>query len=208
MRVKPVLVDARTTVRCSNLRSSFYNFRHRHPKRHAGGDLPDALHLIGNCSTKSQGVCTDRAMFHVNLAAFGKTAMHGPERRLLGHLRYHLLGRIENPIFLYDIAQLYDNNTTRTNRFKKDLQIFLGLDTALPAMDGEHTRPKDERLDICEPRYTKLRAELLDIGYAASTWIRNYFLQSRDVYVSDRPHLESVLQEWKLDPCLEVLASA
>jgi hypothetical protein len=45
---------------------SYYNFRFRHIRE--GKTLPEADQPIGECTAAAQGVCTDYAKFHVNLA--------------------------------------------------------------------------------------------------------------------------------------------
>lgn len=37
-------------------------------------------------------------------------------------------------IFLFDLAQLADSNTTRVEQFERDLEPFLGLSTPLPVV--------------------------------------------------------------------------
>jgi hypothetical protein len=161
--------------------------------------------------TEAQGVCTDRANFHANLAIFGKTNMTNPAERSLLRLRdkYQFISPIENRVFLYDVAQLYDVNTTRTQLFKKDLKDFLGLQADMPepknASSG--TKPKYTKIDICQPKFDNLRTELVAVGKRASLWIRKYFLNSDQVFVSSRDFFEESLKEWKLDPCAAAVAS-
>ena len=206
---------------------SYYNFRARHPQHNRtlpspadGGEA-----LMGACTPSSQGVCTDYAKFHVNLAKLGKTNVTNPAEQMLLHLakkdQKTLLANnknnnIANPLFLYDTEQLYDKNTTRSTQFRKDLQKFLGLSAPLLApiqkppneaaaatADGTPTtkKAKPKVLDICEPRYAALRAELVAIGKRASLWIRKYLLTVHSVTVSSPEHFASILQTWKTDPC-------
>jgi len=181
---------------------SFYNFR----VRHGSGDTmapPDKL--IGECVEEAQGVCTDRANFHKSLAIFGKTNMTNPsERNLLRMLdKYKWVTPIDNPVFLYDVAQLYDTNEARKALFKQDLQNFLGLDAPLPEFDDNTTSsmPKFKAMNICDSKYDSIRKELITIGTRASMWIRKYFLKSDQVYVSSQDFFENVLKDWKNDPC-------
>jgi hypothetical protein len=36
-----------------------------------------------------------------------------------------------------------------------------------------------------------------------SKWLRNYFLPAAGVYVSSRGYLETLLEDWKRDPCAD-----
>lgn len=186
---------------------SFYNFRTRHPKF---GGLPAPLELMGACNKMSQGVCTDRAKFHHNLALFGKTNLSEVERDLLlgpstnssELLLFSKIIPIRNPVFLYDVMQLYDANVTRVARFQADLQRYLGLNTALQPPDAPRPMSfKPKQMDICRPEYTILREELLRIGASASKWIRKYFLKSDEVFVSNPEHFDQILDDWGYDPC-------
>jgi hypothetical protein len=194
---------------------SFYNFRYRHPVVKvvkAGGVLPEAEQLIGDCTTESQGVCTARAEFHGNLAMFAKTNLTDPEEWKLMRLRdkYQRITPIDNPIFLYDVNQLYDSNETRTTAFKADLRDFLGVkaDMPEPVKEGKAQKPKFNKMDICEPRYEALRLELLDAGERASIWIIKYFMESDQVVVSSPDFFKEILQDWKVDPCTAVQKQA
>jgi len=186
---------------------SYYNFRIRHGGHGKSGDtMPPPDKLIGECIPEAQGVCTDRASFHVSLAIFGKTNMTNPSERNLLRMRnkYQFITPIDNPIFLYDVGQLYDTNKTRTQLFKKDLQNFLGLDAPMPEFEDSSTgnKPKLKAMDICDEKFDGIRKELITIGTRASMWIRKYFLKSDQVYVSSREFFEEILKEWKVDPCL------
>lgn len=202
-----VIVGVRHPVRWFE---SFYNFRMRHAK--ANYSLPEPNQLIGLCTPEKDGVCTDRANFHTNLAVFGKTNLLDPDEQHLIHFRkytYESTYRIDNPLFLYDVAQFYDANVTRAELFKTDLQHFLGLQAPMPEPTkkdaAKSSRPKPKALDICKEEYSALRNELLHIGKRASMWIRKYFLKADTVFVSSPEHLENILKEWKDDPCTQKL---
>lgn len=186
---------------------SYYNFRARHPKLRLNATLPDANELIGECTEAGQGLCTDRAKFHSNLAMFGKTNMTDDKAFDLLHLdeKYRYIVPVENEVFLYDLAQLYDSDASRVDQVKLDLQNFLGLKTPLIDPDGVRIRDPAKKmkqaLDICEDRYAELRAVLLKIGKRASMWIRHYFIKSPEVTVSNMAHFEAILKEWEIDPC-------
>ena len=198
---------------------SYYNFRARHPQRPSNHNndtaplvLPPAETLVGQCTSTSQGVCTDRAKFHVNLAKLGKTAWLDPAEQKLLHLTHaqqHLVV-VSNPLFLYDVEQLYDTNVTRREQFRRDVQHFLGLSTPLPPLvpPVPSTRgPKPKALDVCQPQYQQnLRAPLVETGHRASRWILDYLLsdddgRSKNVTVSNPDYFRAILETWKRDPC-------
>ena len=205
-----IIVGVRHPVRWFE---SFYNFRTRHGG--ANYTLPPTHKLIGECTPETDGICTDRANFHTNLAVFGKTNLTDPAEQNLIRFRkytYQSTYEISNPVFLYDVAQFYDPDQQRAEAFKVDLQNFLGLKAPMPepsAKDaGKSSRVKPKAMDICLPEYDDLRKELVIVGKRASMWIRKYFLKSPQVFVSSREHLEDILKEWKVDPCIVDTKSA
>jgi hypothetical protein len=184
---------------------SYYNFRYRHNRNNM--TLPPAETLIGECTTAGQGICTNYAKFHVNLAKLGKTNWTEPEENKLLNLspRYNQITHIPNPLFLYDVEQLYDTDVTRTAQFRVDLQQFLGLSTPLGSQEQQHvsSRGKVKALDICESNYDALRNELVAIGKRASLWIRKYLMEADTVTVSNPEHFQTILKTWQYDPCTD-----
>ena len=188
---------------------SYYNFRWRH-KKSGLGDLPNADTMTsGECLPDMQGVCLEHANFHSHLAMFGKTNLSDPVEQRLVHVpdKYNEISRIDNPVFLYDMEQLYDNNPHNVARFKTDLQAFMGLDTPLPddsAVAKQTHRSKNfQKMNICDEQYSPLRAELVQIGTRAGLWIRKYFIKSSRVVVSNPSAFDAILKKWELDPCDE-----
>jgi hypothetical protein len=53
---------------------------------------------------------------------------------------------------------------------KTDLRDFLGVkaDMPEPVKEGKRVKPKLQKMDICEPEFAALRAELVEIGERAS----------------------------------------
>ena len=129
------------------------------------------------------------------------------ERRLLRmHNKYQFISPIDNPVFLYHSDQLYDKNATRFERMRTDFQHFMGLKQPMPnATKYSSTRgiAKVKAIDICDKEYQPVRDELIKVGERASAWIRRYFLDSPQVFYSDRRYLESLLRDFDTDPCLE-----
>jgi hypothetical protein len=128
---------------------------------------------------------------------------------------------VPNPVFLFELNQLSDANTTRKEEFGKDATTFLELDTALPAMI--HHKPgrswahkpglqslKDHmKIDICDDEHVPARKELMRIARGSSLWIQEYFLSpgvlndpsTVGVYVSSPDYLETLLEDWMVDLC-------
>lgn len=110
------------------------------------------------------------------------------------------------------MAQFYDTDQSRVEKFKVDLQHFLGLQQPMPEPTekdaGKSSRPKPKAIDICHPKYAEVRQELVTIGKRASMWIRKHLLKSDEVFVSSPEHFENILKEWKEDPCIAANATA
>ena len=109
-------------------------------------------------------------------------------------------------VFIYTPEQLGDKNAKRQEQFRKDLQEFLRLDSPLRNFDdapkvnsNEITYP--EYIDICDPKFTRLRNVLLNQGGRSSEWIINHFIKAKDVVVSDEDFFIENLKTWGTDPC-------
>lgn len=205
---------------------SLYNFKLR-----ANITLPPPQALIGYCdfqfSTMEEirlhriskyngmadnGVCTDLARFHVSLSMMGKTNISDPnEEILLGARKHQLASRapIRNPIFLYEVGQRSDPNTTRVERFHEDLKDYLGLAQNLSSLPNgkpgetfnQNYHSSSSMLDICEDKHIQLRKTLMEHGADASSWILDYFIKNPDVVVSQREYFVDLLNGWRVDPC-------
>lgn len=188
---------------------SFYNHRIQNNVQ-----MLSISQLIGACSKNGNGVCTNRAGFHVNLAMLGKTRQSKAERALMPlwgqrYLRkYNLTGRV----FLYEVDQLNDKNETRARQFRKDLQKFLHLRNELPPMVWFKPGRKDlsqreaeernaKKINICDPEHAILRKVLMGHARNGSQWIRTFFLPSKGVHVSSPDHFTNLLERWNIDPC-------
>ena len=177
--------------------------------------MPHANKLMGKCTRGRKNVCTNRALFHVNLASLGKTNMTSPEE--LEMIQKHpkqlenMPPRFSNKIFLYTADQLADKNATRTELFRKDVQHLIGFTQEMPPMI--HVKPgkrwdkkmqaliDSEKINICDSEYDELRAVLMDIARPASIWIRKYFIESDEVIVSSPDYFKETLETWMHDPC-------
>ena len=171
--------------------------------------LPDAEKVKGACPHGRVLVCTDRGRAHESLALMGRSAL-GPVEQALFQQHIDVNETTPNPIFLYESLQLNhlesdapDNKADGLPLFWLDLSQYLELDEPLKPgkLNGEnHSTP--DALNICEDRYGELRVTLTDIGRASAQWIRQYFLDADNVFVSDRSYFESLLDNWSTDPCL------
>jgi hypothetical protein len=179
---------------------SFYNFRVRR-----GYTMPPADSLIGNCTKASHHVCTENAKFHLHLNLLGKTNQTtAEEKKLLMPLpsKVSILAPMHNQVFLYHISQLRDEDKARSHKYRRDFSSFLGLKQELePMVHNDTSRNYKYDLDICEDRYRPLRRALMDIAKPASEWIRTYFMQSPEVFVSSPEFFNELLLEWMDDPC-------
>jgi hypothetical protein len=191
---------------------SFYNFRIHNKAR-----MPPAEELIGHCGGGMHGVCTSRGNFHFSLRNLGKTNTTDPdESRYIGmELRkFQRVISSKRRVFLYEVSQLSDKDETRSTAIRADLQQFLGLKKPIAPFiwfkpGRNHTRQELKRIerkkiDICDDKFAKLRSTLMEQSVNASKWIREYFVDAEDVFVSSKEHFSNVLlMAWERDPCLD-----
>ena len=116
-------------------------------------------------------------------------------------------------VFIYTVGQLQDKNATRDAQFRLDLQEFLGLKTPIIGFNEEaktnevaksnvrNSTIYPEHMDICEPRYERIRSQLLKHGKKTGRWINDKFTKSSDVVVSSKDYFASVVSTWGDDPC-------
>lgn len=197
---------------------SFYNYR-----VYGNGKLPPPGELIGSCvddspyicskrcavKTHTQNVCTDRAKFHHQLSRFGKTPMNSKEEN---DLLVHDMDIVPSngTIFLMDIAQLFPSEKA-SRHLARDLSNYLGLRQRLPSLEdlppdsSRYTDPKRTKyfINICDDEHRYLREVLVGIGTEAYIWIRDYFLNSDDVFVSSREDFLELISKWQYDPCAD-----
>lgn len=109
-------------------------------------------------------------------------------------------------IFIYTIEQLEDTNTKRRLQFENDIQTFLNLQYPLKHFASETKENVNdanypETINICDSEYKRIRRKLIRQGTKSSEWIREKFIKSKDVIVSDVSYFESMLKTWSEDPC-------
>lgn len=59
----------------------------------------------------------------------------------------------------------------------------------------------DRYIDICEPKYRKLRQKLVQNGKRASRWITKFLLKSDRVVISSPEYFLELISKWESDPC-------
>lgn len=197
-----------------HMMESFYNHRVQN-----GYDIRSFDRLKYNNLPNTFGVHFSRTEYHVYLAQLGKTDLrNNPNERALfptanlevwNSSGYPVMS--PNPIFLYDTTQLSDSNTTRLQGVLKDLQNFLGLTQPLPP--PLHERPGQQqdsdvqkeidlkKINVCDARYQKQRQLILRKGAKVQAWIRQHFLSSPSVYVSNREHFRQIVKAYGDDLC-------
>jgi hypothetical protein len=198
---------------------SLYNYRVqniRHDRR-----MPEPNALIGNCAPWMAHTCTNNGDFAYGLFRLGKT--NHPYPREPNPLEQTILSRhspsvngteipyVPNPVFLFELDQLGDTNTTRTLQFRRDVSKFLGLQQLLAEIphvwpgknqDANEQRRRDPmKINICDPQHRLVREDLMIVARQSSLWIRHVFLKSPTVFVSSRVHFEKILQGWMNVPC-------
>ena len=196
---------------------SLYNYRiwQKHEKKRH--NMKPSLQHLHNNRTDWLGLSTGAARFDLYLKQLGKIPLSTDE---LQHMRQvkkvdgvmqSTAHHEQHPIkvFLYSMEQIKDSNTQRRLQFQQTLQQFLNLDT--PLLHDLASKEKvnvnnfvhDENIDICEDQFREIRNTLVWQGKHASEWIRNKFMKSEDVVVSDVGFMSEILGRWGVDPCDE-----
>jgi hypothetical protein len=224
---------------------SLYNFRIQNlSTKQNHTTFPRPNKLIGRCYRSSYNACTFKGEFGLFLRNLGKTlALHNERDSVTGSYQvtelekrmYRASGMntdiqtpVPNPVFVFDLHQLSDDNPSRVTRFRYDLEQFLELNNSnnkaspLPAMPVHHTPGKtwrhhqdyaqvqstknNQKINICDTEHIPVRIELMRIARASSVWIRQYLLddetlRTAGVLVSSPHYLRELIQEWMVDPC-------
>ena len=192
--------------------------------------------MIGSCRGITHQTCTQKGEFGIHLRNLGVTnTIHAsndeipsdldPEtlkevqfEKLLhqaAKIKYSKVTPMPNPIFLFEMNQLHEQNVTRKQIFQKDVSNFLDLDDDhLLSLDMPHSKPgktwKDPqvaaakeaaKIDICDDEHVDLRRVLLRNSRATAVWIRRVLLPTGRVRVSSPEYLDHLLEAWMHDPC-------
>jgi len=165
----------------------------------------------GNCRNgcpDGQLFCTNRARFHLSLAALGKTPLSPDERQLLSpndldggmNLKNN---NITNHIFLYEQQELNEEYVWAY------LAKYLDVDY-IPHDKRRGSYAKKEPsvfTDFCEDQYDLFRALMMPNAYELSVWLQEYFLpvamddNRPDVVVPNVTHMMELVDKYKYDPC-------
>ncbi|KAL3803151.1 hypothetical protein HJC23_003426 [Cyclotella cryptica] len=189
---------------------SFYNYRvyekHTYPAIDPN-PIPSPFTL--NNQKEWRDVSTAYAKFDSYLKQLMKVPLSGKElNEMLATDAFWEKRTTPNPykVFIYTSEQLNDKNATRQSTFRRQLQRYLDLETALvdfntmPEMN-KHDEVFPEYIDICNATYDRIRQSLLQSGKKSSEWILQKFIQSKDVFVGNRNYFVGHLKEWGVDPC-------
>lgn len=184
---------------------SLYNFR----SMQTLGDIIPTNKLTKRCIRGSRGVCAWRANIADFLSVMGKTPMKHREELDLLQLKLDPIPKSSSlgKVFLYEIQQLPS--------LSKDLLHFLNYPPVklmnIPHFNNQQRNHQQQEqsgkyhpINICDNEHVEIRQALLNISPKSSLWIRNYFLQSPDVHVSNKTQLIQILEnDWMKDPCLK-----
>ena len=167
---------------------SFYNFRITNEF-----EMPtQPRKLIGKCKRFNWGVCTDRANFSNHLSKIE------PWRN----------------IFIYDVAQLQDSNTSRAKQFLQDLGEFLELQQPLtkpmiwikpgqkPSSPQRAKELEAMKINLChDDKFKPVRDRLQQHASESAKFLVESFLQNPHVYASSREYFTTLINKWHVDAC-------
>jgi hypothetical protein len=152
--------------------------------------------------------CTNRARFHLSLAALGKTSLSSDERQLLSpndpdggvNLKNN---NITNSIFVYEQQELNEEYVW--------VNLAKYLDVEYIPHDkyrGSHDKKEPSVFtDFCEDQYDLFRAMMMPSAYELSVWLQEYFLpvamddNRPDVVVPNVTRMMEIVDTYKYDPC-------
>ncbi|KAL7561241.1 hypothetical protein ACA910_004162 [Epithemia clementina (nom. ined.)] len=185
---------------------SFYNYRvfEAHLKKDKLKEGIPSLFEIWDEHKNWCDVSPDAPRYELFLSQFGKTDLTVEQMRDW-YLDRPMLAVKPNRfhIFLYSLEQLEDR--TQSTRLRRDLQVFLELKNEILDFGHENkigtNKQYNGSIDICKPEFDPIRASVLDHAKATVQWVHS-FLDSPDVYVSNRPYLQRSINNWTMDPCI------
>lgn len=164
-------------------------------------------HCRNGCPNR-QLLCTNRARFHVTLAALGKTSLTPKERELLspddpdGGINLES-NNITNYIFLYEQEELNEEYVW------EELASFLEVNY-IPHdryISSHGTVKSVRKTDFCEDQYDFFRAKMMPRAYELSMWLQGYLIpiamdKTRpDVIIPNATRFIDLVEMYKYDPC-------
>ncbi|KAL7533395.1 hypothetical protein ACHAWF_004477 [Thalassiosira exigua] len=189
---------------------SFYNYRVLEHYEYGRNETIPTPFELSNGTKQWRDVSTAYVKYDVFMRQLAKVPINMTEMRGMLDDRLYQKQISPNPfkVFVFAMDQLNDKNDSRRTKFQTDLQEFLGLETPLTDLTqvpkansagGRARHPK--QMDVCDRRYDGIRKQLLASGRRTSSWIRDKFVQSPDVVVSDEEYFSAILETWGKDPC-------
>jgi hypothetical protein len=107
-----------------------------------------------------------------------------------------------------------DSDGDRSLEFRQDLQTFLELSAPIQTFGHENlnrfvgSKAHKETVNICDAHFDTIRATLVENSRKTAVWIRDQFMTSPDVVVSNPAYFTKILEDWMKDPCRERPATA
>jgi len=168
------------------------------------------------------GLCLGRARYHLYLAALGKTPLDTEERKFLAPGDYdggkNLINKnISNPIFLYDITQISEKESSKLeiDLIWNDLAKFLQLPDKEKMTVSRESQNNDRtpkyHVDICDEKNDDLRALIMPYGYEMSIWLCDYLLvhvaDDNNFIIPDPDRFCKIIRGYSKDPCGRLIRS-
>ena len=183
---------------------SFYNYRVTEIRERQLDQMIPPFEEILESGMPWKGVSTTSTRFEIFLMQLGKTPLATEQLTDLAGQNYDLaIKPTKFTVFLYTVDQMEDGDADRSEAFRREMQNYLGLREPIPAFKKENknrvTHP--ESIKICDPQWASVRAQLVEQGAITAAWLRDHFLQSKDVVVANRQHFLESLESWGTDPC-------
>lgn len=200
---------------------SLYNFRVQNLG--ISETMPHPNKLLGACTKGMFSTCTNKGDFAFHMLKLGKQNYPFPrpptdiEKKIAGRYQRARMNttaveHMDNPLFLFVLEQLNDEDEARRELFRQDMTKFMGFHESLPAIPhhkpGRRHKAKEQsrrdamKIDICDEEYIPLRNRLMEHAMDASIFFRTVLIKNPTVTVSSPDHFESIMQSWMVDPCV------
>jgi hypothetical protein len=189
---------------------SFYNYRVTEIyDKHWTDPIPDLLDVLSK-KVPWKDVSLDSGRFELKLLQFAKTNMTVSDLNMLLDRPHYAIKPNRFKIFLYALEQINDDSDgDRSAEFRQDLQGFLELPTPIQTFGHENlnrfvgSKAHSETVNICDAHFDSIRETLVENSRKTAVWIRDQFMNSPDVVVSNRAYFTKILEDWMKDPCRE-----
>lgn len=191
----------------TELLQSFYNYRVTEVYDKRSHQSIPSFDEIVRTGKAWKGVSLEAVRFDLFLMQLGKTNMSTIDLQQYAGRKHMGVKPSEMQVFLYTLDQIEDRDPTNSLVFRKGLESYLGLETPFQPFGRENTnhfvgnKAYPETLDICQPKYNKLRKKLADQGRKTARWIHERLLESPDVFVGNKDGFLQSLESWGADIC-------